>query len=62
MNKKKSKKIIEFKKEELDYVNSLLFSNRCELDLLSDKQKVNKSVKEYLKIVDSLEKKLTNVE
>lgn len=58
MNKDISNKKVELEREELEYINSFLFSHSCEIDLLSDKQKEKKPVSDYIKIIKSLERKI----
>lgn len=59
MNKNMGNIKIELKKEELEYINSFLFSHSCEIDLLPEKQKRKKPVSDYVKIIKSIEKKIS---
>lgn len=56
----KNKKIeVELEKSELDYLNNFLFSHRCEIELLSEVEKKRKPIKDDIRIINQLEKKLS---
>ena len=50
---------IEFKKDEIEYINSFLATHRCKIDLLTEEQKKKKPFKKYIKLMNDIERKLS---